>query len=389
MPKLTKISYNFLVKEVYFSSHGLYEITGGIKNKENLYDYVDSNYKIVLSHSELQEIDEVFNANGELEKANKQLAGENEHLQNALTYYIDDVKNLQNKLSCYQENIKFLTAERDRVQEELIGKINEINEANKDINRLEHELVEAKKEIERLKKELDEKRSPKPSDIPGPSDVPEIPDIPGPSDVPETPDISGPSNTPEPPDTPTSPFIIKKRSTAPVTMETFMEFTNALKDTSIIDKVLEASPDNAYSKLLEKYKINIDKKLSRMDFDDDLRDNLDKIIRVIHEDLAKKIILGLYRAYKSNSCDTLERNLLTSVVEYLRSNGFYSRSGIEIGNTISDDDYADMNVIVDKGSKGRSNNEIVEIMLYPYYVDYIDDNSLEQVGTEGMIAIAG
>ena len=112
-------------------------------------------------------------------------------------------------------------------------------------------------------------------------------------------------------------------------------------------------------------------------------------LSVMEEDLLKKVMVAVYRGIKANKPGT-GKALLQAVNQYLEHAGVYNRTDIKVGDLIKDCDYDDMEFIVDKATVGKRSKEITEIELYPYYINYIDeDGENRKAHTQGkMIVIA-
>lgn len=160
-----------------------------------------------------------------------------------------------------------------------------------------------------------------------------------------------------------------------------------LGNTMIMDQFFEQiSPDNSYKKMYERYKKKLRKCLEQAE-EDELEDILNAMISVIQSDLLKKIMVAIYRGKKGESTE-LEDKLLQAVNHYLESIGFYTRDDIHVGDILKNEDFEDMEFIKDERTTGKKHGEITEIELYPYYINYVDeDGKKRKVHTQGMMIV--
>lgn len=187
------------------------------------------------------------------------------------------------------------------------------------------------------------------------------------------------------------PFrIVQNKDKVDVTKDRLQEVLAGFCDTSIIDGILEKVPDDdSYKKLFQYYKKNIQKRIRQCDSEEELEDTLNQVLSVVQDSLLKKIVVALYRGIKMKQ-DGLERQLLDGLNKYLEANGFYIRDDLVVGRTIQEKDYDDMYLIKDDRAQGRTHGEITEIELYPYYLNFIDEEGdRKDVHTQGtMVVIA-
>lgn len=162
-----------------------------------------------------------------------------------------------------------------------------------------------------------------------------------------------------------------------------------LGNTMIMEKFFEDVPqNNPYKKMYERYKKKLRKCIEEMDDDDELEDCLSVVVSVVQGDLLKKMMIAIYRGKKRGS-SVFEDKLLPAVNAYLEFVGFYIRDNIHIGDVLKDEDFEDMEFIKDERSTGRKHGEITEIELYPYYINYFDeDGKKRKIHTQGMMIVS-
>lgn len=160
-----------------------------------------------------------------------------------------------------------------------------------------------------------------------------------------------------------------------------------LGNTMILDQFFEnISSDNSYKKMYERYKKKLRKCLEQAE-EDELEDVLNAVASVIQSDLLKKIMVAIYRGKKGENSE-FEDKLLKVVNHYLESIGFYTRDNICVGGILKNEDYEDMEFIKDERTTGKKHGEITEIELYPYYINYVDeDGQKRNVHTQGMMIV--
>lgn len=186
-----------------------------------------------------------------------------------------------------------------------------------------------------------------------------------------------------------NPYIItNNREKYLINAENRNDMLAKLGNTIILEKFFENIPaSTSYKKMYERYKKNLKKCLEKSDEDDEIEEILSSVVNIVQGDLLKKIMVAIYRGKKSENSD-LESRLLKAVNSYLESIGFYTREDICVGNIIKDKDFEDMEFIKDEQTAGRRHGEITEIELYPYYINYIDeDGEKRNMHTQGMMIV--
>lgn len=161
-----------------------------------------------------------------------------------------------------------------------------------------------------------------------------------------------------------------------------------LSDTRSLDRFFENIEDgNSYKKMFERFKKNLRKEIDKCEEDDELEDVMNSFVSVIDRDFLRKMMVALYRGRKAGN-GGFEGKLLETVNSYLEEAGFYCRDGILAGNKVQNEDFEDMEII--KGDIGAERHgEITEIEIYPYYVNYIDEEGTERtVHTQGRMIVA-
>lgn len=160
-----------------------------------------------------------------------------------------------------------------------------------------------------------------------------------------------------------------------------------LGNTLILEKFFEdISPDNPYKKMYERYKKKLKKCLGKAE-EDELEDIMDCVVSVVHGELLKKIMVAIYRG-KSGKSMEFEDKLLKAVNAYLESVGFYTRDNLNVGDLLKDEDFEDMEFIKDERATGKKHGEITEIELYPYYINYLDEDGKKRTAhTQGMMIV--
>ena len=185
-----------------------------------------------------------------------------------------------------------------------------------------------------------------------------------------------------------SPFIIiankdKYRISAGNMHVMVAGFTN----TMVLDQFFEKVPaHDPYKKMYNRYQHNIRSAAGQAAGITDIGKVLHVFIEIVQEDLVK-IIESIYRRMKSANAE-FEEKLLDAINQYLEAVGFYCRDDIKEGELLTEKDLEDMECIKDERTAGRQHGEIVEIEVYPYYINYVDRGGRRrQAHTKGSMTV--
>lgn len=188
-----------------------------------------------------------------------------------------------------------------------------------------------------------------------------------------------------------SPFMISANKekftvTAGNVQVMIMKFTN----TSVLDRFFEKVPDHdPYKKMYDHYQRNIRITARQFAAGAELEDALRAFLGVMQKDLIDKMLEAVSRRLRAGSAG-FEEKLLEAVNRYLESAGFYSRDDIQAGNIFKEENYRDMECVRAEKADGAQPGEIVEVELYPYYINYIDKSGKrKRMHTQGAMAVAG
>lgn len=188
-----------------------------------------------------------------------------------------------------------------------------------------------------------------------------------------------------------SPFMISANKekftvTAGNVQVMIMKFTN----TSVLDRFFEKVPDHdPYKKMYDHYQRNIRITARQFAAGAELEDALRAFLGVMQKDLIDKMLEAVSRRLRAGSAG-FEEKLLEAVNRYLESAGFYSRDDIQAGNIFKEENYRDMECVRAEKADGAQPGEIVEVELYPYYINYIDKSGKrKRMHTQGVMAVAG
>ena len=188
-----------------------------------------------------------------------------------------------------------------------------------------------------------------------------------------------------------SPFMISANKekftvTAGNVQVMIMKFTN----TSVLARFFEMVPDHdPYKKMYDHYQRNIRITARQFAAGAELEDALRAFLGVMQKDLIDKMLEAVSRRLRAGSAG-FEEKLLEAVNRYLESAGFYSRDDIQAGNIFKEENYRDMECVRAEKADGAQPGEIVEVELYPYYINYIDKSGKrKRMHTQGVMAVAG
>lgn len=165
-----------------------------------------------------------------------------------------------------------------------------------------------------------------------------------------------------------------------------MKFAN----TSVLDHFFERVPDqNTYKKMYDRYQKNIRATARQFSAGADLEEVLQAFLAVVQEELVNKILESVSGRMKTSKAE-FEKKLLAVLNQYLESAGFYSRDEIRPGQMYKAENYKDMECVKTGSADGKQQGEIVEVEIYPYYINYIDKNGKrKRMHTKGIMAVAG
>lgn len=176
---------------------------------------------------------------------------------------------------------------------------------------------------------------------------------------------------------------------APISPKTLNVFLERVLDTDELDRFLAENNDGngeKYQKMFERYKKDLRKRVEGLDADDDLESTLQSILAVIQDRLLKKVVAAASKGAQGG--DPLETGLMERLHEYLKCMGLYPRDTIFVGKIADDGDFNDMEPIPARQAGGHRQREIVSIELYPYYLDFIDeDGEQNRVNTQGLMVV--
>ena len=185
-----------------------------------------------------------------------------------------------------------------------------------------------------------------------------------------------------------NPFFLETKN---VSVQDIEQFLNSIGNTEAIDRLFEeeeeiTEKDKIYKKIFEKYKKKINRYMDKFDEEEEIEEHISAVLSILHSELLKKVMVAIYRGSK-NGNTKFELKFLKTVNQYLSNIGFYTRNNIFVGDILKEEDYDDMEFIVDNITEGR-HKEITEIELYPYYLNYKDeDGEVRKVHTQGMMII--
>ncbi len=173
-----------------------------------------------------------------------------------------------------------------------------------------------------------------------------------------------------------------------VSKQDLSRFLVKICDTSILDDFFENTDGSAaYYNMYEKYNKNICQCVNEIDGNGNIEDALNAMLRVLHRDLLKEMVVAIYRNLKQGNID-LEMKLLDALNQYLSDNGFYTRNSVAAGKRMTEKDYDDMEFYRDATATGGKQGEITEVELYPYYLNYLKENGAHgTVHTRGSMMV--
>lgn len=167
------------------------------------------------------------------------------------------------------------------------------------------------------------------------------------------------------------------------------EVARRFGDTAPMDRFFaDVDESSLYRKIYARFRKRLDKALAQADEADELHELLATVFaQLVYNDLLKGLIVSAYRKQKNGEA-ALEARLLAAINEYLLAAGVYNRTDSRVGGQAAEQDFLDMQMIPDRQTKGLPKNTITEIELYPYYVDYQDEDGTRQsLCTQGVMVV--
>lgn len=208
-------------------------------------------------------------------------------------------------------------------------------------------------------------------------------------------------------------FLIRT-TCSPLSVENVTEFIQAVQNTSEVDRVFEKFPDSKYEKIWLRFKMDISKRIKDISEDDDMETIATDILKPVDVHIINKMLIALYRGKcsKQENRNSMEYELLKELNAYLSACGFYAKE-FRPGEQLTDDElllvepiYVDGKTEIqtnsafspmklnfsdtsDGNGKMLRSGTILEIILYPYFLDFIDeDGEVQHAQTEGKLVIA-
>lgn len=195
---------------------------------------------------------------------------------------------------------------------------------------------------------------------------------------------------PKPPKADSNPYLITaNKAKYLIDAGDRANVVSRLGNTIILEKFFQGVPsDNTYNKMYQRYKNTLRKCMGAVTEDDEMEDIMESFVSVVYSDFLKKIMVAVYNGRKRGQSQ-FEDELLGAANRYLESAGFYTRDNIQVGDMLKDGDYEDMEFLKDESVQGKRKMEITEIELYPYYINYVDEEGEKRaVHTQGLMIIA-
>ena len=187
-----------------------------------------------------------------------------------------------------------------------------------------------------------------------------------------------------------SPFLItKNKEKYSITAGNIPVMVTKFANTVVLDRFFENVPDyDPYKKMYNRYQKDIRSTARQFTPKSRLEDVLQAFVHVVQEDLIEKMIESMYRRMKAGKAE-FEESLLAALNQYLEAIGFYCRDELKVGEIFKEEDLDDMECIQDNhGTSGGETGEILEITMYPYYINYIDKNGKrKKMNTKGLMTV--
>lgn len=187
-----------------------------------------------------------------------------------------------------------------------------------------------------------------------------------------------------------NPFVItENKEKYTITAGNIQVMVTRFANMAVLDRYFEGVPDyDPYKKMYVQYQRDIRSAARQFTPKSELEDVLRAFVRVVQEDLINKMVEALYRRMRSGRAES-EEKLLDALNQYLEAIGFYCRDGLRVGEVYKDQDLDDMECTQDPHAQGKEQGEILEIQLYPYYINYIDKyGKRKKLHTKGMMTVA-
>lgn len=187
-----------------------------------------------------------------------------------------------------------------------------------------------------------------------------------------------------------NPFLItQNKEKYSITAGNIQIMVTRFANTVMLDRFFENVPDHdPYKKMYNRYQKDIRSTARQFTPKSRLEDVLQAFVRVVQEDLIEKIIETIYRRLKSGRAE-FEENLLAALNQYLEAIGFYCRDELKVGEIFKEEDLEDMECVRDhQGTSAGETGEILEIAMYPYYINYIDKSGKrKKMYTKGLMTV--
>ncbi|MDE7310983.1 MAG: hypothetical protein K2N87_05075 [Eubacterium sp.] len=187
-----------------------------------------------------------------------------------------------------------------------------------------------------------------------------------------------------------NPFVItENKEKYTITAGNIQVMVTRFANMAVLDRFFESVPDyDPYKKMYFQYQRDIRSTARQFTPRSELEDVLQAFVRVVQEDLIVRMVEALYRRMRAGKAE-YEAKLLEALNEYLEAIGFYCRDGLKVGEVCQEEDLKDMECAQDTHAEGREQGEILEIRLYPYYINYIDKyGKRKKLHTKGMMTVA-
>lgn len=177
-----------------------------------------------------------------------------------------------------------------------------------------------------------------------------------------------------------------------ITKDNFDDFLVSIVDVErilfLLEKVIEIKD---YKKIedfedylddIKKFKKELNKFINKIDKDEPLDDNIHGVFNIIHKHLIKSILQPLFRGEK----DTFELKLIEIIERYLSDNHIYSKEQVKVSDIISEQQKLDFD-LTNINDISKSNNEITDIDLFPYIIDFIHKGEKKSITKNGVIYV--
>lgn len=187
-----------------------------------------------------------------------------------------------------------------------------------------------------------------------------------------------------------NPFVItENKEKYTITAGNIQVMVIRFANMAVLDRFFESVPDHdPYKKMYGQYQRDIRSTARQFTPRSELEDVLQAFVQVVQEDLIAKMVEAMYRRMRSGNAE-FEEKLLSALNQYLEAIGFYCRDGLKVGEVFQEEDLKDMECAKDARAQGREQGEILEIRLYPYYINFIDKyGKRRKMHTKGMMTVA-